>query len=183
MATDDQDEVRDRLIGYIAHNASKGSDAVLDIVTKEHERLMETIAGISLEQATFKFAPDEWSVLETMTHMVELKGGVIQTCEALARGEQPEPASAELNETRLREGFSIPRFTAPNEAREAAERAHQALAGFLNGLTGSSDTKKTHSHPYFGDMNCLEWGVYLRIHDGDHGGQIEKIKANEGYPA
>jgi len=183
MVTDGQDELRDRLVSYIKHNASKGHDAVLNVITKEHERLMDSIAGLSLEQATFTFAPDEWSVLETMTHMVELKGGVIQTCEALARGELPVRASAERNDTRMRDGFSIPPFATPEEASKAASKGHQALAGFLNGVSEASNTEKTHSHPFFGSMNCLEWAVYLRIHDGDHVGQIEKIKAADGFPA
>ena len=183
MATDDRDELRDRPFGDIKHDASKGNDAVLEGITREHERLMDSIAGLSLEQATFKFAPDEWSVLETMTHMVELKGGVVQICEALARGEPPVPASAEVNATRMRDGFSIPPFATPEEASKAAGKAHQALAGFLNGVSDATNTEKTHSHPFFGSMNCLEWAVYLRIHDGDHVGQVEKIKASKGYPA
>jgi hypothetical protein len=183
MATETPSNYRERVGGYVKHNAEKGSDAIRDLVQQGHEQLVNSIAGLTVEQATFKPGEDEWSVLETMTHILEVKVGVVEICQALARGEAPEPASAELNEKRMRDGFSFPVFTTPDEANKAAVKANQALTGFLSGLADSANVEKTYLHPFVGPLNCIEWAVFQRLHDGNHGEQIEKIKASEGYPS
>ena len=90
MATELQSEVQERVTGYIKHNAKKSNEAVLGIVEQGHKQLLEMIDSLSEEQATFKPSAEEWSVLDTMQHVVAAKKGVARMCEELARGEQPE---------------------------------------------------------------------------------------------
>ena len=69
------------------------------------------------------------------------------------------------------------------EAVDAAVAAHDELVAFVNGLSDASNTDVTYDHFLFGPLNCREWAVFQRVHDGDHGGQIEKIRAADGFPA
>ena len=43
-------------------------------------------------------------------------------------------------------------------------------------------TAATFDHPFFGPLNCKGWVAFQRLHDADHIGQIEQIKASAGYP-
>ena len=181
MAAEAPNDLRERVGGSVRHNAEKSNDAIRDLVQQGHEQLINSIAGLTVEQATFKPSAEEWSVLETMTHILEVKVGVVEICEALARGELPEPASAELNDKRMRDGFSVPTFAKPEEASEAAVKAHEGMVAFVDSLSYATNTEITHDHSFVGPLNCREWAVFQRVHDGDHGGQIEKIKASEGF--
>ncbi len=183
MATELVDDVRERVTGYIKHNANKSNDAVLDLIHHGHKQMMELVAGLSGEQATFKPSAEEWSVLDTMQHVVAAKIGVARMCEALARGEQPAGIGGEGQDTQKQDGVTGRTYASLAEASDAAVAAHEQLAAFVNGLSDASNTDETYDHFLFGSLNCREWAVFQRVHDGDHGGQIDKIKAAGGFPA
>lgn len=183
MATELQSEVQERVTGYIKHNAKKSNEAVLGIVEQGHKQLLEMIDSLSEEQATFKPSAEEWSVLDTMQHVVAAKKGVARMCEELARGEQPGGIGGEGQETQKQDGVTGRTYATLAEATAAAVAANEELIAFVNGLSDASNTEETFDHFLFGPLNCREWAVFQRVHDGDHGGQIEKIKASEGFPS
>ena len=182
MATELQSEVQERVTGYIKHNASKSNEAVLGLIGQGHTQLMEVIDGLSDEQATFKPSADDWSVLDTMQHVVAAKKGVARMCAQLARGEQPGGIGGEGQETQKQDGVTGRSYATLAEATTAAVASHEELVAFVNGLTEASNTDETFDHFLFGPLNCREWAVFQRVHDGDHGGQIDKIKAAGGFP-
>ncbi len=183
MATELQSDVRERVGGYIKHNASKSNEAVLDLIQHGHEQLMGLIEGLSDEQATFKPSAEEWSVLDTMQHVVAAKKGVAHMCEALARGEEPGGIGGEGEDTQQQDGVTGRTYDSLAEAVEAAVAAQDELVAFVSKVSDESNTELTYDHFLFGPLNCREWAVFQRVHDGDHGGQIEKVKAADGYPA
>ena len=182
MATALPSEARERVTGYIKHNAGKSSEAILDLVQHGHQQMMDMIDGLSEAQATFKPGPDDWSVLDTMQHVVAAKKGVARMCEALARGEKPGGIGGEGEDQQKQDGVTGREYATLAEAAEAAVAAQEELAASVNGLSEASNTEETHDHFLFGPLNCREWAVFQRVHDGDHGGQIEKIKAADGFP-
>ena len=182
MATEAPSEVRERVTGYIKHNAAKSNEAILGLIQHGQKQMMELVTGLSEEQATFKPGPDDWSVLDTMQHVVAAKKGVARMCEALARGDKPAAIGGEGEDTQKQDGMTGRTYATLSEAAEAAVVAHEELAAFVNGVSDASNIKATHDHFLFGALNCREWAVFQRVHDGDHGGQIEKIKAADGFP-
>ena len=183
MATELQSEVQERVTGYIKHNSKKSNEAVRDLVEHGHKRLLEIIDGLSEGQATFRPSAEEWSVLDTMQHVVAAKKGVARMCEELARGEQPGGIGGEGEETQKQDGVTGRAYATLAEATQAAVAANEELIAFVNGLSDASNTEVTFAHFLFGPLNCREWAVFQRVHDGDHGGQIEKIKAADGFPS
>ncbi len=182
MATELQSEVQERVTGYIKHNATKSDEAVLGVIEHGHKQLLESIDGLSEEQATFKPSAEEWSVLDTMQHVVAAKKGVARMCEALARGEQPGGIGGEGEDKQKQDGVTGRTYATLAEATAEAVAANEELVAFVNGLSDASNTEETFDHFLFGALNCREWAVFQRVHDGDHGGQIEKIKAADGFP-
>lgn len=180
MVTARDSDVIERVGSYIRHNAEKEPAALHDLVEKGHDQLFAQLGGLSAEQATFKPAPDEWSVLELMDHVVTAKGGVARICARLARGETIEGTGREGDE---QDGITRDHFEALADARAAAQAAHDELLAFIDGLSPASNVAARFNHFVFGDLNCREWAAFQRVHDGDHAGQIEKVRAAAGFPA
>ena len=168
---------------YLQHNASKGSAAVLDVVKEGHKLLMDSITGLSPEQAMWKASRDDWSVLETMQHIVAGNKATARRCAALARGELVEDPADEDAARDFWEHLMGPPYTSLGDARADSENGHGELVAFINNVSSETNIANTHSHPAVGPMNCLGWAVFQRAHDGIHTGQIAEIKASDGFPA
>lgn len=175
-----QDEMIERIGGYIRHNAEKEPAAIRSLVQEANERLAGLLDGMSEGQAAFKPAPDVWSVVELMAHVVTAKHGVARICERLARGEQVANFGVEGEE---QNGVTRGAFASLSDARPAAQSAHDELLAFIDGLSGGENVDARYKHFLFGELNCREWAVFQRVHDFDHSNQIEQILAAPGYPA
>ena len=171
--TTEQNELRDRISSYIAHQAGKDPEAIKNLLQKGHDQLLSLIDGLSEDQALFKPGPDEWSALDVLRHVVGSRRGVARRCSVLARGEASasfEPAD------------EVAAFASLSEARGALDAGHQELLSSVRALTPDANVDVTFDHPFFGPLNCREWAVFQRLHEGDHAGQIEQIKAASGFP-
>ena len=177
------DDVQERVVSYIRHQAAKEPEAIKDIVQTGHEKLLALLDGMSEEQATFKPSPDEWSVLEVLDHVVTAKRGVARTCVTLSRGDAPRGIGEEGQETSPQDGVTGKHFSSLAEARAGAETAHAKMIEFIGGIAQGVDLDARYNHFLFGPLNCREWAAFQRVHDGDHGNQIEKVLASPGYPA
>jgi len=182
MPTEAPEDVRERVRSYLVHNATKELGELRDLVQKGHDQIMGIAAGLTASQATFKPAPDEWSVLDCFQHVVAAKKGTARLAATLARGEQPPGIGGEGEETRRQDGVTGTRYATLDEARAAAQAAHEELLAFLDTAASTANLEATYPHFLFGDLNCLQWAAFQRVHDGDHAGQIERIIAAPGYP-
>jgi hypothetical protein len=179
--TTTQGDVIERVTGYIRHNAAKEPAALRALVQQGHDQISGLLAGLSEEQARWKPGAEDWSVLSVLQHVVTAKRGVARICTRLAAGEQIAGTGREGDE---QDGvMSKQRFTSLAEAREALDAAHADLLVFIDGPLATANVETRFNHFVFGDLNCREWAAFQRVHDGDHSGQLEKIKAAPGYPA
>lgn len=177
------DEIRARVIAFAREGGAKPTAEIAAIVQEGHDALIGSLEGLSDEQARFKPAPDQWSILELMDHVVTIKRFLVVLCQHMSEGAWPPGLTEAWQEEALQDGATTRRFTSIAEAREAADAAHGALLAFLEGVTPEMDTAKTFTHFLFGPMNFREWVVFERIHDGDHGPTIAKIRALPSFPA
>jgi hypothetical protein len=172
MVTED---ARQRLVSYLEHQASKDVPALVELIEEQRARLLALLNGVSEEQAAFRPAPDQWSIADVLRHVISAEEGVARIVESLARGAAPEG--------RREMGSQI-----PDEGQPLAtliERLRAARAGLLarvRGWPASPDLAATFDHPLFGPLNCKGWLAFQRLHDADHIGQLEGIKAAPGYP-
>jgi hypothetical protein len=177
--TETQDQLRERISGYIKHNATKDAAGLFDLIQQGHAQVMSSIDGLSEEQSTFQPGPGDWSVLKTMQHVVDGKMDTARVCAALVHSSDAENLDGEGE----RVGCVIPEYTTLHETRKAAVEAHDAIVAFVRTLNDHTDLAAKHPHFLFGPLNCREWIVFQRVHDGDHGSQIDQIKATDGFPA
>jgi hypothetical protein len=181
MATAPAPDIVERMTGYIKHNGTKSPGDLHALVQAGQDQMLAQLDGVSPAQATFKPAPDVWSMLELMHHVVSAKGGVARICERLAKGESIPGQGREGDEQ-----DGVVRgdgFGSIAVARDAMEAAHRDLLAFIDQRLAGANAATRFNHFVFGDLNCAEWAAFQRVHDGDHANQIEQIKSAPGYPA
>jgi hypothetical protein len=162
------EDVRERVLSYIRHQAGKSREAVIALVSASQADLLAVVANVDEATAARQPAPDEWSLRELLRHVVSAENGVASIVEGLAGGVAPagdrktgsmiEDSSAAMLIGRLR-------------------MANQRLLDVIAALPAEPDTATVSAHPFFGDLNCLEWAVFQRVHDADHAQHAGKILA------
>ena len=169
------EDVRERTISYVRHNVAKGPEAVRDVVRKGQQQVLVLIDGMTEEQAAFKPNAETWSVIEVLHHVAESHRSLAHRCAILARGEA-------LPDIETVGGLASEAPATLKDARVELKAAHAEMRAFVDSLTPEANTEATLAHPWFGPLNCIEWPVFQRVHDGDHINQIEQLKAAPGYP-
>jgi uncharacterized damage-inducible protein DinB len=179
--TSDQAHVIERIGSYIRHNATKEPAALRALVERGHAELVASFDGLSPAQATFQPAPNVWSVLQVLDHVVTAKLGVARICARLARGDVP-PGFGREGDEQAQDGVTITHFTSLADAGAAAQAAHEALLAFIDAIDSATNTEARFAHFLFGPLNCREWAAFQRVHDGDHTGQIGQVRSAPGFP-
>ena len=167
------DDARQRLVSYLEHQASKDMPRIVETIEEQRARLLTLLDGVSEEQAAFRPAPDQWSIADVLRHVIAAEEGVARIVESLACGVVPDGRRA-LGSQIPDEGQSL---------SSLVERLRAARAGLLERLRGwpaSPDLSATFEHPFFGPLNCKGWVAFQRLHDADHIGQLEQVKAAAG---
>ena len=168
------DELRERLLTYVSHQVSRGPDSIKSAVEKGQKQLLGVIDGLSEEQAAFKPDADTWCVVEVLRHVVDGKRRNAAGCAALARGE--------VRRGEAKTGRTGEELSSLAAARSALEASHGELVAAVASFSPATNLATRYEHPWFGPLNCQEWAVFQRIHDGDHAEQIEQVKAAPGFP-
>jgi uncharacterized protein (TIGR03083 family) len=172
MVTDD---VRQRLVSYMEHQAKKDLPAMLGLIEESRARLLAALDGVNEEQAAFRPGPDQWSIADVLRHVTAAEESVARVVGSLASGEAPEGRRDTGSQT-AEEGQPLAALV------ERLRGARASLLEAVRGWPASPDLEARFEHPFFGLLNCKEWLAFQRVHDADHIGQIEQIKGAGGYP-
>ena len=168
MVTDD---IRERVVSYIRHQAGKSRAAVIDLVSTNQAELLKVMASVDAATAARQPAPDEWSLHELLRHVIAAEGAVATLIEKLARSERPP-------ELRRAMGMMGDDAAAPFATLvERLQDVNQRLLDVIAALPAEPDMAMQAVHPFFGDLNCMEWAVFQRVHDADHIQHVGKILA------
>ena len=177
------DDVRASVIAYIRETAAKSPDEIAAALQEGHDGVMGALEGLTEAQARYKPGPDDWSVLELLSHVVTVKRAMAVLAASLSEGSWPPGFTEESQSEEFQDGVTFVHLNSLAEAREAVGAAHVELMAFAASINDGMNTEKQFSHFFFGAMNCRQWTVFQRIHDADHAPGIAKIKASPGFPA
>lgn len=162
------DDVRERVLSYIRHQAGKPRDAIVALVRDSQSELLKIISGIDEATAGRTPAEGEWSIRELLRHVISAEDGVSAIVERLAIGREPAGERSA--------GSKVEDDTAASLV-ERLRASNQRLLDVIGALPAQPNTTVLAKHPFFGDLNCLEWTVFQRVHDADHAQQAQKILA------
>jgi hypothetical protein len=166
-------DIVERVKSYMRHQATKPHDAILDIVATSQGRYLDVVGGLDDDVAAKKPAPDEWSVRELTRHVIQAQAGVADIVQHASRGQRPPPGDRPRAAGTMMDDDGRPFAAYVAELRDVNARMLEAIRA----LPDAPDTSLMLPHPFFGDLNCLEWAVFQRVHDEDHVQHAQKILA------
>ena len=163
--TDEQKRIR----GYLQAQGAKLSPAdVVDKVRAAMRDLRAAADAVPADRFDEVPAPDEWSANQVMAHVLDagrhFGDQILAVLDAAPRA-------------------GVARAAADTERRTAAdwcarlERDRQALFERVLRADPSSRLDATIEHGMFGPLNWRETLLFMRLHDLDHVGQLQKIAA------
>ncbi len=165
--TDEEQRIR----GYLqAQGAKLSPAAIIDKVRTAMDQLRAAAASVAAERFDERPAPEEWSANEVMAHVlgagVAFGGRIVRALDGL-------PAGGAIADGR--EG-GVPRRTA-EEWWALLARGRAALFERVLRADPAARLEAAIEHPMFGPLNWRETLLFLRLHDLDHAGQLQKLAA------
>jgi uncharacterized damage-inducible protein DinB len=163
-------EEETRIRGYLTAQGAKLSPVeIIDKVRAAMDQLRA--ATETIPPARFDDPPTagEWSGNEVMAHVVEAGrhfGGAIAR---LLDGVPPGGVRDRLER-------DVPRRS-PSQWWSLLEEDRAALFARVRAAEPQSRLEATVEHPFFGPLNWRETLLFMRLHDLDHAGQMQKIAA------
>ena len=141
---------------------------------KARLQLLDSLDGVTDEQAAFKINEDEWSILEVLKHVLTSSGNVAKLVESLANG-QSRP-SDDIEPPRESTDLSLA------EMRDLLLKDSIAWSALTDRLPEPPSFEIEAKHTFFGNLHARAWYLFQRVHDLDHAQQIDKNKQDAGYP-
>ena len=163
--TDEQKRIR----GYLeAQGAKLPPPAIVEKVREAMGRLRTAAAAVPPARFAEAPAPGEWSANEVMAHVVDagrhFGEGILRALDGLPPGER-------------RHADERPAVGHHTASEWLATLDHDREALFERALRAdpAARPEQSISHGFFGMLNWRETLLFIRIHDLDHAGQLEKI--------
>ena len=175
---------------------------IADIMAANEQAQERFIAAVSnLKEAQANFRPDQnqWTIAEIVEHVSIVNDGFLRLTHKLLKeaesAARPPEADLNLGHTSLDEnGRQRGAFQAPERVHpKGGVSVEDSLAKLRATLTGFAEirsrleavdlSEQTFPHPALGPFNAYQWMVLLGEHENRHRGQIERLKAADGFPA
>ncbi len=159
---------------------------------------LDTVSGLSDAQARWKPSPDVWSVMETAEHIVLSETAIPQVAakamQSPATPEKKKPNPRQTEEMLLKvlpareqkvkaQDIVVPKGTFKNMA-EITAAFKAARDKNLAYIRETQDDLRSHfaPNPAFGDLDALQWYVFMAGHTERHVNQIKELRANPAFP-
>ena len=159
-----------RIRGYLTAQGAKLSPE--QIIAKVEEAMGQLrAAATAVPTARFDDppAPGEWSANEVMAHVVEagrhFGGAIVRVLDGQDPGRPRDAAARDTGPRPLAEWWAL------------LERDRAALFARVRSAHPMARLEATIPHPFFGALNWRETLLFMRLHDLDHAGQLQKVVA------
>jgi hypothetical protein len=168
-----QPDLIKKAVEYCSYQANKGIDSLAALMERTGEDWKRCLDGVSETQA--EFAPKgEWSTKEVVTHFLQATASVNSQIEKITAGKDPGSLTEPTGKPTVT--ASVPQLSAQTVA------IFGEIAALTCSLKGNAHLGKQFPHPAFGHLDMLQWIAFQRLHGMDHMQQVEKNKADAGYP-
>ncbi len=171
-----QPDIIQRAVDYCSHQAGKGIDSLVALMERTGEDWRRCLDGVSEAQAEFSPAQGEWTTKEVVTHFLLATSSVNDQIRKLTSGEDVGRLGSAAPDERPAETTSVAELSAETVA------IFDEIARLTRALEGSAYLDRKFPHPAFGQLDIMQWIGFQRLHGMDHMQQIEKNKADAGYP-
>jgi hypothetical protein len=187
------------LIAQAREEAMVDITKLIDEAAQARGRLLDRIRTLSSAQGAFKPDPAEWSIAETVEHLVLAEQGSVNrvwaaadglrrgrpawTGEAIHRGKAVEQVVAETWAPRQQApDIATPRRRGPLAYWLVALQCNQPLLEALPvALQGLDPAEVITPHPISGPWDACQWLTFVRFHLDLHRRQIEEVMSAPGF--
>jgi uncharacterized damage-inducible protein DinB len=173
-------------------------EVALKSLQATHDKFLQSIAGLSQKQWTFKPGPDRWSVAEVAEHIAVSEATILgfvqkQLMISPATPEKREPVKGK-DEIVLQKvpdrshKAQAPEFLRPTgrwateaDLTKAFEESRRATIDYVR---TTNDDLRDHflDHPLLGTLDGYQWLLLISAHSERHTAQIEEVKADPNFP-
>ncbi len=175
----------------------KERDSLVQHLQKTRQAFLDSIAGVSDAQWTFKAGPDRWSIAEVAEHIAVSETTILQLVTDQILKAPPTPANPNpiadekllaLLQDRTSK-FQAPEMLKPTNrwaTRDALTKDFMAARDkTMTYVKTTTDDLHGHSgpHPVFKMLDGYQWVLLISGHSARHTAQIEEVKTSPGYPA
>ena len=159
-----------RIRGYLrAQGAKLSPEQIIGKVEEAMGQLRAAAGAVPAARFTDPPAAGEWSANEVMAHVVEagrhFGGAITRVLDGQPPGQPRDAAARDTSPRPLSEWWSL------------LERDRTALFTRVRSVHPMSRLEATIPHPFFGALNWRETLLFMRLHDLDHAGQLQKVAA------
>jgi hypothetical protein len=182
-----------------AQELSEGDRSyALSALHASRKQVLDATTGLSKAQWNFKPSPEAWSIAEISEHLVLVENGISQ----LIAGALKSPATPEKKAATPREmdGKILSAVPQRNQKVQAAEAfkpsgkfkdGKAAVLAFqaardrnLETIRTTKDALRAHfaKNPVFGDLDALQWYLFMSAHSERHVNQMLEVKASQAFP-
>jgi DinB superfamily len=172
-------------------------DSLTKHLQETRQAFLDSIAGLSEAQWTFRAGPDRWSIAEVAEHIAISETTLLrlvtdQIMKGPAVPRNPDAVSDEKLLAALLDRtskFQAPEMLKPANrwaTRDALTKdfvaAREKTAAYVKTTT---DDLHGHAgpHPVFKMLDGYQWVLLLSGHSARHTAQIQEVKTSAGYPA
>ena len=165
--TDEQLRIR----GYLQAQGAKLAPAdLVERVRAAMGQVREAVTAVPSARFTERPARDEWSANEVMAHVVSTGARFADRIAGALDGHAPGGPVADVIES------GAPEHTA-EEWWSTFTAGRETLFARVLAADPAAHPERVIEHPFFGVLNWREALLFLRLHDLDHAGQLQKIAA------
>jgi uncharacterized damage-inducible protein DinB len=177
----------------MAPEESKQQLELLTILEESRQEFHKAVEGLEEAHASLRPAPERWSVLECMEHVVNVEHRFLGRLQSAERVETPAIDKAREDALRERVVNRSQRAEAPEmvrpsgrfrnlpEALEAFDAARADMARFVEAHHPEIYLLVS-SHARFGTLNGYEYVLIAAGHSSRHAAQIREIRAAVANP-
>lgn len=173
---------------------------MFDSIEQTRSIIYDKVEGLSEEQARFRPADDQWSVVEITEHLSATESRVLKIIQSLV--EQGEAAAAPVNTDTAIAPITLASFAAQLPAKAKApefmlptgkfsleeiigklQKTREALVALKPRLQAKDFSPVIFSHESFGTFTTYQLVAFIGFHEGRHLGQIAALTSSESFPA
>jgi uncharacterized damage-inducible protein DinB len=164
------DDEPKRIRGYlVAQSARLTPREIVEKVQIAMRQLREAAAAVPPARFNDPPAAGEWSANEVMAHVVEsgrhFGGAIVRLLDGQPPGAPRDAAAGDTSPRPLDTWWTL------------LEQDRAALFERVLGADPAARLDATVEHPFFGPLNWRATLLFVRLHDLDHTGQLQKIAA------
>ena len=172
-------------------------DRAMSSLHASRKMFLDSVAGLSKDQWTFKAAPDRWSIADCAEHialtedyLMSMIKDKILTSPAQdgkksdpAKDAQIEPVLTDRSKKAQAPEPLQPshKFATPQDAVEHFRKSRDANIRWIETTTAGLRDHLAESRA-LGDLDAYQWVLYMSAHTERHTAQINEVKESPNYP-